>query len=218
MSITNRHAVVPFVAGKSAPFDGQRLAKVGYKSSKTNPAKFPSVCASVPMIQDSEILSNVDRLVPYVRGLLESAQDGIIRSLYESSGGQRTEVGDSEISLDCIIGYLESESSGGRLTVDGLNAWFDTNVKDNLTVVIADKIGIADLDDAGISRITPHLNAYRQLIASLSGGKTILSPQQIAGIRKAIEVSSVDDETSVKLLSRLDAMEKKPKIEELLEL
>lgn len=215
MSITNRHAVVPFVAGKSQALTDQRLSKVGYKSSKGKPAKFASVCASVPVIPADEIVGNINRLIPYVRTFLESAQDGIFRSLYESSGGLRTEIGDSEIGIDQIIGYLESESTGGRLSIEYLNDWFDNNLKDNLTVVIADKIGAQDVDDP---RISAHIASYRGLIASLSGGKTLLNSVQISGIRRALEVCSMDDDTSVKLLSRLDVMEKKPKIEELLEL
>jgi hypothetical protein len=215
MSITNRHAIIPFIAGKTAPLNEQRLSKVGYKSSKSNPAKFPSVAASVPVIPAEDILARMSDLVPYVRNLLETAQDGIFRSLYESSGGLRTELGDSEIGIDSIIGYLESESNGGRLTIESINSWFDGNVRDNLTVVIADKIGAAEIDDP---RIAGHINSYRGLLASLSGGKTLLQPTQISGLRKAIEIASTDDEMSARLIARLDSMEKKPKIEELLEL
>lgn len=215
MSITSRHAVVPFIAGSTRALHDQRLSKVGYKSSKSNPAKFPSVAASVPVIPLDTIVENAERLAPYVRNLLEGAQDGIFRSLYESSGGLRTELGDSEIGIDSIIGYLESESNGGRLTIESINSWFDSAVRDNLTVVIADKIGAAEIDDP---RIAGHINSYRGLLASLSGGKTLLQPTQISGLRKAIEIASTDDEMSARLIARLDSMEKKPKIEELLEL
>lgn len=87
MSITNRHSVVPFTAGESKPMTGQRLAKVGYKSTKKNPARFKSVCVSVPEIPENNIRSELDRLIPHVRTMLENAQDGIIRSLYESREG-----------------------------------------------------------------------------------------------------------------------------------
>ena len=215
MSISTRHTVEQFVAGTSKAMNGQRLSKVGYKSSKNAPAKFTSVCASVPRISDDDVIARMNDLVPYVRNLLESAQDGIFRSLYESSGGTRTEIGDDEISVSACIGWLENEQNGGRLTSDGIGIWFDTNLRDNLTVLFADRIGADDVDDP---RIGKHLASYRGLFCSISGGKTVLSDVQIRGIRKALEVSSVDDEMSVKLIGRLDSMEKKVKIEELLEL
>src|SRR5438874_354432 len=81
MSISNRHPVNPFIAGKSAPMSDQRLAKVGYKNSKNSPARFPSICASVPYITEFTE-DQFERLQPYIVNLLENAQDGILKSLY----------------------------------------------------------------------------------------------------------------------------------------
>jgi hypothetical protein len=217
-NISNRHIINAFVSGKSEPLSGQRLAKVGYKSSKANPAKFPSICVSVPQIDPAPVLENINRLLPFIGTMLENAQDGIIRSLYESADGSLSGVNDDEISIDACIAFMSAEASGGRLTIEFLNGWFDQNVKDNLTVVVADKLGF-DLSTPEMEQtVGKHVKVYRDLIASLSGGKTILTSVQIVGIRRALEVSSVDDDTSSKLLARLTAMENKPKIEDLLAL
>ena len=217
-NISNRHTVSPFVSGKSEPLSGQRLAKVGYKSTKQNPAKFPSICVSVPQIDPAQVEANFRRLLPHIGTMLESAQDGIIRSLYESADGTLSGVNDSDISVEACIAFLEAESTGGRLTIEFLNGWFDFNVKDNLTVVVADKLGFDLSTSEQEVTVEKHVKVYRDLIASLSGGKTILTTVQIAGIRRALEVSSVDDDTSVKLLARLAQMENRPKIEDLLAL
>jgi hypothetical protein len=216
MSITNRHAVVKFVSGESKPLKDQRLAKVGYKTTAKNPAKFPSVCASVPMIPETEIVGAIDSLLPHIRTMLENAQDGIFRSLYEASGGLRTEIGDGELSVSQCVAFLESEAAGGRLTKEVLESWFNANVSDNLTVVIADRLKFEELNEDQMAVVQKHLNSYKGLISSLSGGATILSAVQIQGVRRAIEVSSVEDEISRKLIARLDAMEKKEAFEQIL--
>lgn len=217
MSITNRHQLNKFIAGKSAPLSDQRLARVGYKSTKKQVARFASVCVSVPVITSIDE-SQVEKLLPYIVEMLENAQDGIIRSLYEGRDGMLTEVSDDEISIDSCISFLEAESAGSRLTKEYLESWFDEQMKDNLTVVIATKLGFEDMTDPQMVTVNQHLSGYRGLISSLAGGKTLLQEHQIKGLQKALEVSSVDDETGKKLSVRLHAMLNRPKIEELLEL
>jgi len=59
MSISNRHPLNPFTSGASQALAGQRLAKIGYKSSKTAPARYPSVCASIPPIDSAEVSARI---------------------------------------------------------------------------------------------------------------------------------------------------------------
>lgn len=215
MSISNRHQVNGFVSGKSQPMSDQRLSKVGYKSTAKNAAKFPSVCASVPLI--TELFEDqLTRLQPYIVTMLENAQDGIFRSLYESSGGTLDAVSDDDISIDSCIAFLEAESTGGRLNKEYLEQWFDAQMKDNLFVVIADKLGFSEITPDVEVTVGKHLNGYRGLISSLAGGKTFLQDNQIHSLLRALEVSSVDDDTAMKLNTRLKGMLNKPKIEELL--
>lgn len=219
MSLVSQfHNMNLFIAGKSEPLTGQRLAKIGYKKTKDNPNPLPSVCVSVPHIDPQAVISNINRLLPYIGTMLENAQDGIIRSLYESKHGALTTIHDADISVDACIAFLEAESTGGRLTGDFLGAWFDANMAENLTVVIADKLKFDLSTPEQEQTVAKHLNGYKGLIVSLAGNKTILQPNQIAGIRKALEVSANDDATVSRLRAKLDAMEKKEKIEDLLEL
>lgn len=219
MSISDRHSVNPFVSGKSEPLGGQRLAKVGYKTTKATPAKFPSVCASVPVIESNAWTDDqFKRLQPHLIKILSDAQDGIFRSLYESSHGALSAISDDDISVESCINYLDAESTGGRLTIELLNAWFDENVRTNLTVVIAEKLGFDLSTPEQESTVDKHINGYRGMIASLSGGKTTYQPNQCDAILRALTVSSVDDEISVKLIAKLNQMKNPVKVEELLEL
>lgn len=215
MSISNRHHVNVFTAGKSSAMSDQRLARVGYKSTVKNPAKYQSVCASVPAITTLDE-THIERLLPYIVEMLENAQDGIFRSLYESSNGTLEALSDDDISIDSCISYLETESSGGRLTKEYLESWFDACMKDNLFVVMAEKLGFTEITADVEITVGKHINAYKSMFASLSGGKTMYQEPQIKGLLRALEVSSVDDDTSKKLGVRLNGMLNRPKIEELL--
>jgi len=215
--ISTRHNVNAFVTGTSKPLHGQRLSKVGYKSTKQNPAKYPSICVSVPVIPSNEIISNVDKIVPYVRSMLESAQDGIIRSLYESSGGMLTSIGDDELNIGAILGFLSAEASGDRLTKEGLEEWFKVTMADSLIVVFAEKLGFDLSTPEQEVVVMKHVDVYKDMISSLSGGKTMLGMDKISNIRKAFSLCGLDDEPMVeKLNARLDNIEKKGKEQELM--
>ena len=64
-NVSTVHDVVPFVAGKTAALTGQRLAKVGYKSTAKNPARYASIAVSVPYINPDDITENLQALLPY---------------------------------------------------------------------------------------------------------------------------------------------------------
>lgn len=218
--IATRHNVLPFVAGTSKAFGDQRLAKIGYKSStdkKTKreiPAKFPSVCVSVPPVSNWSENQN-QRLLPHFRTMLEGVQDKVIKSLYESKEGALSSVSDEDISIDQCIAFLESEATGDRLTKEKIGEWFDANLRDNLTVVIAEKLGTEDIEDI---RVTQHLVGYRGLFGKLSKDSGELQEPQIRGLRKALEVCAVDDDVSARLIGKLESMMNRPVLADLLEL
>ena len=214
------HLLTKFVAGQSQALTGQRLAKIGYKSSPKSPAKFPSVCVSVPVIDRDDILGNIEALIPHVRNMLCAAQDGIVRSLYESSQGALSQVNDSEIGVQECISFLNAEASGGRLTKELIEAWFSASVFDYLFVIIGEKLRYDMEEELTLEQeatIKKHVNGYKGLFESLAGGKTILQPNQITSLGKVLELID-DSEIGEKLKGRLAQMSKKEKIEELLEL
>jgi len=214
-NVSTVHDLKPFKAGDKA-LSGQRLAKIGYKSTAKNPAKFASVAASVPFIQPADITSNITRLLPYVCNMLESAQDGIIRGLYESSQGALKIVQDHEISVEACIGFLEAEAAGNRLTSEAVEKWFDAELSDNVFAMLAQKLGFLSTDaegtltDAQETTVAKHVKIYRDVLASLAGGKTMLAEKQVRGCRSALTLAPDSDDPMVSRLSaRLDTMERK---------
>lgn len=202
-TISNRHSIIKFDPKVSKALDGQRLAKIGYKTTKKTPAKFPSVCVSVPAqfeITDEEFES----LMPHVAAMLQTAQDGIVRSLYESSNGILSSVSDEEISVSSCISFLESEAHGDRLTKEYLEGWFSAQIADNLTVVICEKLGVEDTEN---QKVLAAVKQYKGLISALSGGATFYSAPKREAIKQAIALSTEEDDTAKKLLARIAKME-----------
>jgi hypothetical protein len=95
-NVSNRHAVVPFVAGTSKPLSDQRLCKAGFKLTekmkKEGKKALPSVCASVPALDTGAVSVMVAELMPHIVAMLEKAQDEILRAKYEAAGGVCTEI------------------------------------------------------------------------------------------------------------------------------
>jgi hypothetical protein len=218
-NVSSAHDVVPFVAGKTNPLTDQRLAKVGYKSTVKNPAKYPSIAVSVPMILDADIVDNTEQLLPYFRNMLEGIQDSVIRSLYESKEGELSVVTDSDISIKACIAFLESEAAGDRLKKEHIEAWFDRVCADNTYTLIAEKLGFTgdELTEAQDCVIKKHVKTYKDILSMLAGGRTNLTPVQIKSCKTVIELSEDDSGIGQKLLKKLEVMEA-PKVTEFLEL
>lgn len=223
--LTGAHLVTVFDSAKSAPLTGQRLAKCRYKTTAKQAAKFPSVCVSVPYLTDAEIEPMVPALLGHIRGMLETAQDGVIRTLYEIAGGKLTGVTDSEISIAACIAWMEQESTGSRLTKEYIDSWFNSSVEDYLTVIIGQKLGFisesaegeVELTTEQEATISRHVSGYKGMYSALAGGKTSYTPNQATNLIKVLNLIDTDP-VQEKLLQRLNGMVNRPKIEELLEL
>lgn len=209
-NVSTRHNVLPFTAGKSEALTGQRLAKIGYKKTKENPNPAQSICVSVPRITDQEITGEIQKLFPIIRDALESLQDQVIRSLYESrecSIDRFSSVSDEEISINACVAFAESARNGGRITKEYLENWFKNELSDSLTIAIAERLGTEDTEDV---RIVQALNGYRDLFSSLSGNKTILGAGQIDQLEKIIGLCNAgDSETGTWAQKRLADMSAK---------
>lgn len=220
MSIGNRHSLTLFVSGSSFPMAGQRLAKIGYKSTKANPAKFPSVCASIPPLEN--LPENLQDFAPHILGWLMEKQDSVIRGLYEASNGTRQSVGDDEIGYSAILNYLNAESISGRLTKDAIEQWFKLECEGIVMYTAAVKKGFCSADDSnpkfseiqkGVLQNT--VNAYKDLFSGLAGGATKYAENVQDSL---LRVLSVCPESAMveKLTARLEGMKEQKDFADLL--
>ena len=211
MSISNRHTVLPFVAGTSKALTNQRLAKIGYKLTEKMKAEgktaLKSVCVSVPVISEIDE-SQLDRLMPHIVAVLNGAQDGIIRNMYEADPSIMS-IGDDDISLDACIEYLETVETGGRLTIESLTEWFvlslETKLEEFLTMH-----GRKSLDGDKLTHaVNQSLAGYKGMITAMAGGKTHYDVSQRAKLTTVLAMTEDGDDVAERLHARLTAMAKK---------
>src|SRR6185369_6759627 len=121
-NVSNRHQFKQFTAGKSTPLSGQRLAKIGYKNTEKNRAKYQNAFVSVPYITDDAIADQIEQLIPHIKNMLEESQDALLKTLYEQQNGilENGSVSDEDISVSAVIGYMNAESTGGRMTKESI--------------------------------------------------------------------------------------------------
>ena len=213
-NVDTRHNVNPFVAGKSQALTGQRLAKIGYKSTEKNPAKFPSVCVSVPMIAQPFTPEQLKALNGQIVRMLEDTQDKIIREMYESSDGKLSTVPDEAISVDACISWLEQEETGGRMTIEKIKGWFAENLEGKLKEFLRGFAARTITDPEALQKaVIQTSNRYRDMLTALSGGKTSYNAQQREKLIKVLALTEDGDEVAEKLVKRLEAMEKKEREE-----
>lgn len=204
-NVSNRHAVVPFVAGVSKPFADQRLARAGFKLTEKMKAAgkvaLPSVCASVPHIDPAAVEVFWNDLLPFVGNMLEKAQDEILRAKYESSGGVCDSITDDEISIPACIAFMNAESAGSRLSVESIGAWFDVALTDGLTVLIADKLGFDLSTPEQEQTVSKHVRNHRDVLCMLAGKNVILAPRQMSAVQNMLQIAPDDGDTMHQRLS-----------------
>ncbi len=208
MSIGNRHTVRPFIAGESKAMDGQRLAKIGFKKSKDNPNPLKSVCVSLPMIEQPFTEEQLEALNPHIVAMLEKAQDGIIRGMYEANP-EILSVGDDELTVEKCIEFLELEETGGRLTIEKLAQWFDSALSAKLAEFLRVQGGKKLSGEALDKAVVQSLNAYKGMITAISGGKTHYDAKQRDKLMTILAMTEDGDEMAEKIVGRIETMAKK---------
>jgi hypothetical protein len=207
-NVSDRHTVVPFVSGETKALSGQRLAKVGYKDRGARKAAYPSIAVSVPHVVSASIAEHLQSLLPHIGTLVENTQDAIIRSLYESSDGTLSSVSDADISVRACINFLEAESNGSRLTADRIRSWFDAELRENLSVYVAEKLNIPNQADATVQQ---KCNVYRDTFAALSGKTVFMQPATLKSLESALALC-IDDAADVarKISAKIAALSQTP--------
>lgn len=205
-NVSNVHNIAAYTSGVTKPFTGQRLATVTYKVDKKSNVKPASVCASIPVLDEQEVMHNCDKFKDHIIALVERTQDKIIRSIHEAG---KTQVQDSEISLDSVINFLNEESTGGRLNKAIVQEWFDSTVADPLAVALANKLGVSEQPTQEQSnKIEQLLLQFRDKFGALTAGATKYDPNTCEQLQKALSLVP-EDELAIKFNNKLDVMKKK---------
>lgn len=204
--ISTAHTTFNYDSKKSVALEGQRLAKVLFKTTANVTAPMASQAVSVPFLKDEVVAENLLALTPHILCMLEDAQNEIIRAKLLETGGSCT-VHDSEITAQCCIAYLNEAAKGNRLSKESIAAWFTQNVADVLSIAIADKLGMSDIpSDAEVKKLNKIVSDYSEKFQALAGSKTVYSPEIAQKLVRALEVSGCEDRLAQQFTVKLKGM------------
>lgn len=173
--ISNRHTVLTLDKTSKA-LSGQRLARVIAKKNKDGEYESPNLteskCVSIPRLENPT-QEQLTAMMPHIVGMLSDVQDNLIRECIIKTGA--SEVSDDEISVDACIRYLDSDSSGGRITSAYLAQWFTDTYSESAYQFIAHMCKFGDdfnsYTDAQLDVIEKKTNVLRDMFAGYASGK-----------------------------------------------
>lgn len=212
------HDIKPLTKDSEA-LTGQRLARIIFKTDKDGMKVAESQCVSIPGIDQKyvnlEDAETIKRLIPHIVRILEDGQDTVIRAAFLAG---KTSVSDADISFNAVMTALDAVASSDRMTKDSLEKWFDATMKDNLMILVADKLGIGDMpSELETKKINQMIARYRDGISALSGGKTSHGVAFAKSIIKVMEDCAPSDDMIVaRLMPRLKKMVSEPDMIDLL--
>lgn len=137
-TISNVHQIVAYDSKKSAPYSGQRLAKVIFKGRGDKKAEHDSQCASVPQVNELDVQAALPQFMPHLVRMVEDAQDRIVREVFLSG---RDTVTSEELSVAAVLALLEREAAGTRVTKERIGCWYDASLATELQEAFAAKLG-----------------------------------------------------------------------------
>lgn len=193
---------------------GGRIVKCLYKSIKVDgkmvASKLANSCLEIPFISEEAVTNNMADLVPHIISYLETVQDSMVKTVH-STGTES--VNETDFGISRILTTLEASATSGKLTKEQAEAWFDSDVADNLTVLFADKFGMSDdPSEEDADKLVAICKVYKSKLAALVGPKTFYTPDEATSLVKAINMSEANSSVvGARFVKRLEVMIEAPK-------
>jgi len=209
MSIGTNHLFGKYTS-KSAPLDAtQRLIKMGGRTTKDKVTGVETVresmCVSVPILTLTN--EQVVSIHKHVEAMCHDVQKKICVELRDKG---ISSVNDEQISFAAIVEYLDSDAEGGRLDKEAVAKWFDSSLKENLSVALQMVLKIDSLEttsDEKKVQLQQAMNRYRECYMSLAGGKKSYDADTAKKLLdKLAECADENDDIANKFAARLEKM------------
>ena len=200
---------------------GKRTVKLMYKvNPKTQKAAGVNSCLLVEPITSEDLTSEIQaKLVPHIINMLEVEQDKLVRTAHLS--GVESVSSDS-IDIEAIITSLETVRASTRMNKEVITSWFEANMKDTLTVLFADKLGVSEVPtEKDAENITRFLDVYKNKFNGLASNLVSYQKEEAVKLMEAVTKCDVDKNTdlvSAKIIEKLDKMVNPASSSELMDL
>lgn len=166
--VSNVHQFAPLTKDSKA-LSGQRLVRLIAKANKDGSYPSPhltkSLCVSVPVVGQDDVVSVIDQLIPHVIGMVKDAQDSIIREWRIEYG--REEIPESEFSINQVVAYLDENAAGDRVSSEYLQEWFT----DLYATIAAEWISAQLKVDSSAAVVAQKVTVLRDMFAGFSSPK-----------------------------------------------
>jgi len=207
----------PYDSQLSIPeIENTRIVKCLYQvSPKTGKKIAENSYIRVPCdhITEDLIAERIAELAPYFVSYLQSVEDVIIKEAHKNG---QTNFHIPSLGLDKILEVLEESEVSGRFTKEGLEAWFDKEIRENLETLVFVKMGLDEnSNEADLHKLGVIINAYKVKFCSLASPKVVLKEEDCLALMNVI--AKCDENESLvgkKLKVKLEGMNKK--VEEVL--
>jgi len=187
-----------------------RAVKCTYKYAQGTPEHKKTHANSYVLIPTDHInkdiiKENFDKLADYFEEFLWQQQDEIIKKAHKDNESQ---IFTEYLTLDKLLSHMHNKGLGTRLSGDKIAAWYDSNIKDTIYIMVCNKLGIdSEPTDAQATKIQLVIKTYLDLFKSCAGSRTHLTEEQRESLKNVINMA--DQSTSqvgTKILGRLDDM------------
>ncbi len=175
----------------SKPAMGQRLVRLIAKGANKSPNLAESLAVSIPRVSQDDVVNVIDRLLPHIVGMVQDAQDKIVREWRIEHG--RNDLDAAVLSMDSVIEYLDATAAGDRMSTEYLQQWFTEEYKDAAMEYIANAMKVDVVNGEYPEAVEQKCNILRDMFAGFSSPKySPPIPKLKAMIAFAASVSEVD--------------------------
>lgn len=164
--------------------------------------------ATVPQIKlPEDFILVMDKKAQQVfLGVLEDAEDDIIRNLHE--GHKASKVSWSDLGMQKALDYLTAERVSKRLTKEQIENWFNIAGKqfcEQRAAQICEAKGIKDVETVAKQQAGT-MNAYRKGMCALAAPVPNLGENEANALQNMLLVSKLDDDMAKVLKAKLHAI------------
>lgn len=189
-NVSNVHQFKP-LDKNSAALSGQRLIRLIAKKDKNDKYQSEnlqgSMCVSVPLVTQEQVVDVIEKLIPHVVGLVQDAQDKIVREWRIEHG--RNEIPESAFDVNACIAWLDDNATGDRVTKEYLQEWFMADYAETAKRFITQAMGGTVSDDI----VSAKTHVLRDMFAGWSSGKYSPNIPQCKAMVRFVEFSGDTD-------------------------
>lgn len=166
--VSNVHSFVKLTKD-AKPMMDQRLVRLIAKGENKHANLAESLAVSIPRVDQEQAIAVIDRLIPHVVGMVQDAQDKIIREWRIEHG--RDEIPESVFSVDECVAWLDANAAGDRVSAEYLTEWFGEEYMTAAQRYISEALGVDIVNGEVPEIVQQKCNVLRDMFTGFASPK-----------------------------------------------